>query len=358
MKYNKSLLLGLAIFAFVSCSTNDDGEPLEAPGSYSDGILVLNEGNYLAGNSSVTFISKDFAEVNQNIFTTANSGSMLGDTATDMGFYEDYAFIVVNVSNKVVVVDRNTWKKVITIEEELENPRKIAFSGGKAYVTNWGDGMDPADDFIAVFEIPGFTLVETIPVDEGPDDILAANNKIYVAHSGGFSFGNSISVINVQTNKVEKTISVGEVPNALALQGNDLWVLSAGLPYYALEGETAGSISKIDLLTATVVEEFNFSEANEHPANLVNFLGRLFYTLGNNVYEFTAEEGVAKMPFLEPQEADVLYGFQLWNNKILIASANNDFSGNGKLLVYDFSTQVLLENMSTGVNPNGIFINQ
>ena len=359
MKKNTLFILGLSLLSVISCSKNDDGlpEPQNVPVAYTDGVFVLNEGNFQQGNSSVTFISEDFSKVAQDIFRKANEGNALGDTATDIGFYEDFAFIVVNVSNKVIVVDRSNWEQVVTIEDQLENPRKIAFSGGKAYVTNWGDGTDPTDDYIAVYEIPGFTLTAKISVEEGPDEIISSENELYVAHPGGFSFGNTISVIDSHRNEVSATIPVGDVPNALALQGDKLWVLSNGLPFYADGGETAGSLSKVDLTTGEVVEEFEFKNTNDHPSNLKANNGSLFYTMGNKVFKFSSEEGLSEMPFLEPQEINILYGFEIFNNKIFIASANTYFSGRGKLFVYDFISRDLIDSFETGVNPNGIFPN-
>lgn len=360
MKISRFFLLGLVFASLVACSKDDDGtpEPLPAPGAYAEGIFILNEGNFQSGNASVTFVSQDFSKVVQGIFRSTNHVSGLGDTATEIGFYDDYAFIVVNVSNKVEIVDRNTWELVGTIDENLNNPRKIAFSSGKAYVTNWGDGTDPNDDYVAVFSVPELDLVKKIPVEEGPEDIIAEGDKIYVAHSGGFSFNHKVTQINPIKDMLIKTVQVGEIPNAMAVSGNALWVTSSGLPSYADGGETAGSFSKIDLATGEVLTTIEFSSADLHPANLTSYEGSLYYTLGNSIHKFDPEENLSEITFLEPNEVDVLYGFTIWDNKIFVASANTSFTGNGRLLVYDLNTKELLYTFDTGINPNGIFINE
>ncbi len=138
---------------------------------------MLNEGLFGQGNSSVSFIDPAAGEASHNIFSEVN-GVDLGDTASDIGFYEDFAFIVVNVSNTIEIVEKGTFTSVATIDTELENPRKIAFLMGLAYVTNWGDASDPSDDYVAVFDARTFDFLDKISVEEGPENILVDGERI------------------------------------------------------------------------------------------------------------------------------------------------------------------------------------
>jgi hypothetical protein len=137
MKFNKLVVAVLAgSLFFVSCSNDDD--TTEAPsGAYDNGVLVLNQGNFNAGNASVSFIS-DALTVENNIFQT-NSGRVLGDVGQDIGLEGNNAYIVVNNSGKIEVANRYTFAPVATISG-LVNPRYIAFENGKGYVTCWGAG--------------------------------------------------------------------------------------------------------------------------------------------------------------------------------------------------------------------------
>ena len=336
----------------VSCETDDNSGPgTETPGAYGDGFFILNEGLFGQGNSSVTYIDPAKNEVNHGIFAEVN-GVDLGDTASDIGFYDDMAFVVVNVSNTIEVVDRNTFMTIATIDSELENPRKIAFLDGMAYVTNWGDGSSPDDDFIAVFNTDNFELITSIPVEEGPEAILAEGEKIFVAHQGGWSFNNKISVIS--ENTVEKIIEVGEVPNSLSAENGALWVSSAGYPDWA--GETAGSISRIDLSTLEVAKIFSNASASWHPSNLVVKNGMVYYTIGTEIFSFGAgEESLPSEAIFEMQEVVNLYGFKLYDGRVYATSASADFTGDGKLFIYDAATGNLENTYDTGINPNGVF---
>ncbi|QCY71257.1 hypothetical protein FHG64_18695 [Antarcticibacterium flavum] len=362
MKINNFLSLAIAAVAlFTSCQSDDAINNMPEPVAeeeFSNGIFILNEGNFGGGNSSVAFVDEEHSEVSLNVFSEANAGMALGDVAQSMGFYEDYAFIVVNVSNKIEIVNRNTFEHVATIDEGLENPRFLTFSNGFAYVTNWGDGSNPEDDFVAVIDIDSFTILENIAVEEGPEAIVEANGILYVAHLGGFSFNDKISVINTANNTVEETIIVGDRPNSLEITNNSLWVATGGLPSYA-EQETAGKIVRIDLATGEIEEELFFPNPTDHPANLRIDNDIIYYTLNGDVYSFTAgAEDLPVIPFLEMAEVASLYGFEVEEGYIYAASANADFTGDGDLYIYDATNGSLINDFKVGINPNGIYFNQ
>ncbi len=354
-KLNHLAFLILGIFFTMSCSTDDTPATAENQ-EYAEGIFILNEGNFGQGNSTVSFLDPETEEITNQVFKNANSGAVLGDTGQSIGFYKDYAFVVMNVSNTIEVVDRNTFQSVGSIKTNLESPRFIAFSEGKAFVSNWGDGMNPEDDFISVFNAEDLSLVKTIPVAEGPEKMISEAGKVYVAHSGGFNVNNKISVIDAVKLDFEAEIIVGAAPNSLVAEGGNLWVLSGGDAYS--EEETAGSLSKIDLGNNQVVKEIPFSNATDHPANLEFEGGQFLYTMGNTVYTFTETvETLPDTPVFDMEEVDYLYGFEVEDSTIFAASANSDFTGNGKLLVYDLNGNVL-NTFETGINPNGIYFNE
>lgn len=362
MTTNKFLILALIAFTFfTSCQSDDDIVEIIEPevvGQYTNGFFILNEGNFGSGNSTVSFLDENQGEITEDIFSRANDGAALGDVAQSIAFYEDLAFIIVNVSNKIEVVDRHTFELVATIDEGLQNPRFAAFADGNAYVTNWGDGTDPEDDYIAVINTRSFEIIESIPVPEGPEAIIAEAGKLYVAHLGGFSFNDVITVINSDNNELEETITVGDRPNSLEIANNSLWVLTGGLPNYA-EEETAGKLVQIDLVTAEVVQEFTFPNATDHPGNLEVENSTLYYTLGKSVYSMNlAAEEIPETSMAELDEVASLYGFEVYNGLIYALSANLDFTGNGDLFIYDAGSGALENSFEVGVNPNGIYFNE
>lgn len=349
----------LAAFFFASCESDDDNMPEipeEEQGSYSDGVFILNEGNFGSGNSTISFLNANLQEVQQNIFAEENDGEALGDTGQSMVIYEDLVFIVLNVSNTIQVVNRHTFESEGIIDSGLNNPRHLAVAEGKLFITNWGDGADPGDDFVAVFNADDLDFEENIKVEEGPERIIEAAGNIYVAHQGGYNFNDKISVIDSEKNSVEEVITVGDVPNSLESDGSFLWVGSAGLPDYS-GSETGGKIAKIDLSTNEVVEEYNFKET-EHPANLSLGEYEVYYTIGKSVYVFNENEpALPESSFMELEDVEVLYGFEILGDLIFAASASSDFTSNGEVFIYDRGNGSLWNSFETGINPNGIYLN-
>ena len=357
MKFSKLVLVTLlsSIF-FVSCSDNNDTN--EAPlGSYDNGVLILNQGGFGHGDATVSYLSNDFATLQNNIFSIVNPTLTLGDTAQHIGFYQNLAFIVLNYSNKIEVVNRYTMAHVATISTGLDNPRYIAFSNGKGFVTNWGDGGSATDDYVAVLNLSTYAVSSTIAVTEGPERIIEENNKLYVAHAGGYNYGNSITVINASNNTVTTTIAVGDVPNSIEINNGSLYVICGGKPSYA-PTETAGSFVKINLTTNTVSNTINFPEAT-HPSNLVIDNNKAFYTVDADIFTANLNSTTLPTTSLFSTTAQGIYGvysFAVHNNKIYVGDAA-DYNSNGKVYVYS-ANGTLEHDYTVGVIPAGFYFNE
>ncbi|AVR46658.1 hypothetical protein C7S20_16065 [Christiangramia fulva] len=356
MNLKKISLLLISIFFLSSCEKEEPvpAEPVEM--GYRNGLIILNEGNFGSANASVSFLNENTNETEKQLFQNVN-GSPLGDTAQSMAFYEDLAIIVLNVSNKIEIVNRETFQSVASITTNVSNPRYALVENGELYVSNWGDGMDPADDFIAVFDISNYSFKEKIEVSEGPEQMKVANNSLYVAHIGGFSYSDKISVIDLASKIVKKQIEVGFRPNSMVVDGDKLWVLSSGKSDYPDPAEeTSGSLASIDLNTGEVISKLDFS-GNAHPDHLVIYNNNLFYTIGKSVFKFEPAGTLSDTPVFIAEEAAILYGFSIKDNKAYIASPNADYTGDGNLYIYDLSDGSLLDQYSTGINPNSVYFN-
>lgn len=355
MKFQKLVLAALITATFFSSCTNED-ETDETPlGSYDDGVLILNQGGFGHGDASVSYLSDDFTTQQNNIFSLVNPSITLGDTAQDIGFYQDLAFIVLNVSNKIEVVNRYTMAHVATISSGLDNPRYIAFSNGKGFVTNWGDGGSTTDDYVAVLNLSTYIVSTTIPVVEGPERIIEEDSKLYIAHTGGYGYGNKISVINVTTSAVS-TINVGDVPNSLAIKNGFLYVICGGNPSYA-PTETNGSLVKINLSTTTVTNILTFP-AEKHPSNLVVDENNLLYTVDDAIYKTTLSAATLPTTPLFTATSQGVYGvysFAVEDDQIYVGDAA-DYNSNGKVYVYSYSG-VLEHDYTVGVIPAGFYFN-
>ncbi|GEP52021.1 hypothetical protein FNO01nite_26930 [Flavobacterium noncentrifugens] len=357
-------VLAGALF-FVSCS-DDDAEDAGriALGSYDLGTLVLNEGNFNTGNASVSYISDDFSVSQNDIFSIVNDGAVLGDVAQSVGFNNDLAYIVVNNSQKIEVVNRYTFKKVATINNQIRNPRYIAFANGKGYVTNWGDPINPNDDYVAIVNLSTQTVTSTIPVAEGPEQIVPNNGKLFVSHSGGFHFGNTVSVIS--NDAVSSTIAVGDVPKELQIVDGNLWVTCKGNPSYAPSGTTSGKFVKINADTNAIIGELKFpnGQAATNLGSSAISGTNIYYNIGTAVYKCATDAPVLPTtPAFDAaaQGAASIYGLAVNNGRIYV-SDDAGFTVRGKVYVYaagnaEFAIGVLLNRTTVGVGPSAFYFN-
>ena len=351
------MIAAVAVF-FASCSDDDaNGTVADLPlGAYDNGVLILNQGNFGQDNSSISYLSNDFATFQNNSFLAVNPTKILGNTGQDIGFYNDFAFVVLNASNKIEVLNRYTLEYVATIDSGLDNPRYIAFANGKGYVTNWGDGGVTTDDYVATLNLTDYTVSGTIPVAEGPERIVENNGKLYVAHQGGYGYGNTISVINSTSNTVSNTITVGDVPNSLQVKDGSLFVICGGKAAWTMD-ETLGKLVKINLATESVTSSIDFATGN-HPSNLYISDNSIFYTQDSDVFKMELTTSILPSTALFSTFGQGVYGvysFAVENNKIYVGDAF-DYNSNGK--VYIYSTTGTLENEYTvGVIPAGFYFN-
>jgi hypothetical protein len=345
MKTTVKAILLLLIFVLVSCD-NDDNNPITEPlGDYVDGFFVLNEGGF-SSPGGVTFISDDYSRVEQNAFSNVNENEELGLFPQHIFFDANgLAYIISNGSNLITVVNRLTLEKVAEISTSLDIPRYGTVLDGKAYVTNQASFETGTDDFVAVINLEDFTVETTIPLMTTAEFILTDGVNIYVQNAS-FGTGNSISVINPQTNSVENSIETGNSLQNITLNANLL---------YALHGS---GVDVISLSNAEVLSTIEFEPGLDAVRNLRTEVGKFYYTNGNNVYVSDISSSTLNdEPLIEgsAQNITFIYGFTVNEGLIYMADAI-DFSADGKAFIYDTNGDFIFET-SVGLSPNGFYFN-
>ena len=239
-------LAAALMLPMVSCDddnnqTNPDPiiDPTEAPE-----LVVLNRGNWQANNASLNQINLATGE-NTDLYQTANN-SGLGDGAQDILLEGNNFYVTVTNSNRIVKLDRAG--KLLAEANPTDsvggpvNPRSMVLSGGKLYVTYFYNHA------VGVLDAETMQEEKRIPVGRYPEGITMANNKLYVANSGGNdypNYGNTISVIDLSTETVTDTIEVVINPTVVKADSEgDVYVISMG-DY----GETKNTLQRIDAET-------------------------------------------------------------------------------------------------------------
>lgn len=349
-KINYLCVLMFSAILFGSCSDDND-TPDEPLGDYENGYFVTNEGPFQNGSGTITFIGGD-GMVSQNVYNQVN-GEDLGNIVNAMTIEGDKAYIVVNNSHRVVVVNRYTMEKEAIIDgEDIDNPRHFVAVDGKGFISNWGDPFDSGDDFITVISLESNSVLDKISVEEGPEQMIVSGNKLFVCLQGGYGSNNKVVVIDTSNNSILDTIEVGDVPESIVTDSKGyLWVLCSGQPAYT-GNETPGFLYKID------PSDYSFStmefETVQHPSLLNSELGALFYALDGKVYEI--DEDASELPADAIDGLDGFFYSMLVDGGQLYATDAKDFSSEGDLKVFDVKSGTRLETIGTGIIPGQVVI--
>ncbi|AKD03114.1 DUF5074 domain-containing protein [Pontibacter korlensis] len=347
--------LAITSLGFTSCDDNNDGPS----GAYSeDGVFIVNEGNFGTPNGSISYYNSNSNEVQNGIFSTVNENRPLGDVAQNMVVHGDRAFIVVNNSNKIEVVNAATFKSEGVVEG-LSAPRYfVALNNDKGYVTEW---LPANADWsynkgrVSVIDLKSYSVVKTIEVDVQPEQLLIANGKLYVTNQGS----DKVTVINTANDAVESSITVTYGPNSLALdRNNTLWVLSSGNKDWNLpqSEHTAGALSKINVSNNTVSSTIIFPNVTASAGKLVTngSKDKLYFIYNGGVHQ----QDISATTLNETPLIDrSFYGLGVDpDNGNIYGGDENNWSGDGTVYVYN-SNGTQITTFKVGVGPNGFVFN-
>jgi YVTN family beta-propeller protein len=317
----KNLILILILISSISCTKkSDNGTDKFVAGS---GVYIVNEGNFMGGNGSLSFYSYDNGLISNDIFEIIN-GRPLGDVPNSMSISGEKAYIVVNNSGKIEVANKNTMASVATITG-LISPRNFALiSSTTAYVSSI------YSDSVAVIDLSENTISGYINIRRSSESIIVHGNKAFVSNWVG---GKEIMVIDILTNKVTDSIQVGIEPESMAIDRNNmLWVLCNG----GWERNNFAELDQINTATNRVEKRLVFSSKLSSPTCLaVNGAGDALFYLDNGVNKVNLAFPILPSSPLIPQTDHIFYkiGIDPVNNYILVTDAA-DYQQKGYVLIY------------------------
>jgi YVTN family beta-propeller protein len=247
MKKNKLSLLVLTLMVFIY-SCKKDNTPAPAAPKVTTGVYVLNQGLYGANNTTLTYY--DFASKTQttDYFKFIN-GFGLGDTGSDFIVYGSKAYIVMNNSGYVAVMNGITagFMDTISFKNAGTNrgPENIAAAGNYVFVSS-------TDGTVAVIDTLTLEIKKFITVGTNPAQMAVSGNNLYVSNTGGFSatYDSTVSIIDMNTLSETGKITVGINPGSMAADNSgNLYVACTGN-----YGSVAPSLVKVSLSSNTVIK--------------------------------------------------------------------------------------------------------
>lgn len=276
-------------------------------------------------------------------------------------------------------------------------PRSMAASNGKIYMTFY-------TGYVAQFDTTSLSFEKTLKVGNNPEGIAIANNKIYVANSGGMASvkDSTISVIDPSTFSVLRNIKTVINPQKIEVDAQgDLYVISNGnygnipvtLQRIEAGTEKVTSIPGFTPFNMSLNGDFLYMFSYEYDAswNVVN-KKYIKYDVKNEVIansSFISSNSIAKVPFsidVDPVSKDIFiaesdyvnsgkmycfandgtfkYSFTtglnsaktifLGNNQLMVLDQGKFGSNNSTLTKYDVLNQQTINNYFESINKKGL----
>ena len=271
----------------VSCDSKPKAEDdLVLPPPVKGSIMMINEGNFQFGNASLTVYDFGKDIVYPDMFFKAN-GRKLGDVFQSITVANGKAYLVVNNSQKIEVVNPETFQGLATITGFASPRYLLAVSANKAYVSEYYSNR------ISVVDLNTNTITDSIHIDGWMDEMVLVRNKVYVTNVKK----PYILSIDITTNTIEDTIAV--VYGSMSLQvdaKNKLWVLSNG----DITKGIHPALQRINTDSNYVEQTYplNFSQTDVSRLRMNKARTRLFW-LSKHVYSMgITESTVSSTPFI------------------------------------------------------------
>lgn len=336
-------LFFILLFGGVFSCTDDDSQDKV---DYSHGTLVLHEGLFQTGTGTVSFVG-DTGSVTNKIFELENNGQILGNILQSATVVGDLAYLVVNNANKIVIVNKNSFKYEGEITG-LKQPQYAYVKGNRLYVSQWGIGGDGSG--VVIVNLSSKAIEKTILIPGGPQHMIAFNNELFIGLSGGFLKDNQIVELDLNADTILRSQTVDDVPNQMQIVDGKIWLLCSG--YYDFVNPDQSSKGGIYVYQNSIwTKKLELEQGGKSlEADAIN---RELYTVGSlGLVKYSIDNN--SITQLMPGYFYGL-GFNAETQKIWVADAKN-FSSPGDVLVLNRQGD-LLDTHQVDIIPNGFIFN-
>ena len=341
---NSHLFLWLIIFFFVSCEKKNITEI-----NYNfetKGVIIANEGNFTSGNASLSYLDLAENEIYNDVFYNATN-LPLGDVAQSVIVWDNYIYVTINNSGKVYIINKNTFEYQAQITE-LTSPRYIKIiNSQKAYIT------DLYSQNITIFNPQTFEKTGTIQLGKTSEKMLLADKYLYVI---SWSFSNTLTKIDIETDEIIDSISVVYQPNSIVLdKNNKIWILSDGGA-----SKNIATLTRINPDNMEIEGVYEFPTTDFSPNNLcINSTKDTLFFLNRSWNSSQSINGIFLMPINSaeiPSEPIIagnehlFYSLAISPQNIIYTADAIDYTQNG--IIYRYKTNgTLIDSFRAGIIP-------
>lgn len=361
----KAIFFSIITLGGVSCSSDDD-EPWVEPEVTTTGVYILNSGKMGDDNANLGYYNLSTNVYTKNVFTNQNS-QPLGDSGQDMVIYGSKMYISVTGSNKIYITDlkgkllkySNGTSAIIdpkNDKNEPEGPRFLAADGGKVYASL-------KTGYVARIDTATLTIDKKVKVGSYPEQIIAANNRLYVANSG-YGYDNTVSVIDLNNFTETKKIDVVVNPNFLVKDNNNnIYVLSWGRTWGG-----ANIKSSLQRLNATSEEVTSLGTdiatkmAMNRSKDKIYIINEVYdsnwnLTINLSYYDLKTNKHVETSFVTATSNVDLSKAYSISidpvNGNIYIGTS--DFSNTGDMYIFSENGTFISKLDTGGLNPMGAY---
>jgi DNA-binding beta-propeller fold protein YncE len=347
-KLFSQVLLGVLLFMAGGCNKKKE-EQLLAQRTYDHGVYVLCEGNFGWGAGSVFYYDTSQAPQHQEDAYKLANGFGPGNVVQSMTISGDTAFLVVNNSNKVEILDKKILKR-LAINSSLVSPRFALPIGNTLFVS------DLYSNSVSILNRNTLALVSRLPAPGWTDKAVAHEGRVYITNrrtslSAKEEINEQILVINGAAQQIEDSIKLGG-------QGAKELLNVEGYLYSSLEKDfalgNAPSIVRIDPKKKAVSHFATLTGSAQQPIGLQYSNGVLFWLQGASLCYQPAAGGLVKnlLPFgAGANLTGLLILRQVGGPFRVLVASSGDYISKGVLKdgMLDIGTNTFLANRETPV---------
>lgn len=262
----------LTLILLISCTKPEEQAPSTTP---IGRVFVCCEGNFMFSNASLSLYDPLAGTVQNELFYAINNFP-LGDVLQSMTIQHDKAFLVINNSGKIVVMDPKTCRHTGIITG-LNSPRYV-------------EHITPRKIYISDLYSPSIAIADPSQLKVTGQIYLGRSSEQMASHQGftyvcSWSFSDKVYKIDNQTDTVVDSLNVALQPNSMAIDKyNKLWVLSDGAYKGAPIGQQKPCITIINTLNFTVESQLEFDNINLSPSHLTTNAAKdtIYYIKGGH----------------------------------------------------------------------------
>ena len=291
-----------------------------------EGVFVINEGNFMYENASLSFYDLEKEEVYNDLFFES-TGIPLGDLAQSISIRDSLAYIVLNNSGKIQIFNIHTFQYSGKITG-FTSPRYIHFlDNHKAYVS------DLYARSISIIDPAASEISGSIPVDNHEHALQQHSTEQFVQYdkyvfTNCWSNDRQILVIDSEADMLVDSIQVIKQPQSMVIDRfNKIWTLSDGGYEGSPYGYEAPGLTRINAVSREVEYVYRL-DLEDYPSELtLNGSGDTLYFINKNIYRMPViSEGEPELVFENTRQEGYFGGFSAlgvdpFSSEIYVADA-------------------------------------